>query len=208
MAAARLDAILGEYSGKVGVRWRAFPLEIINRRPAPRHIVDQEWPLIAVQESRAPCRAWPHEEYLKSTLPAFEAYSSAYEQDPEKARVFDLRVRRAFFYEGRRIDEAVVLRGIAAAAGLDSAALGRDLEAGRYRDSLMADHREAIRLRDEEGLPMTSPTLLLPTGEAFHNPFASEKRIENGKLVEVSPPPCSGEEALNGYRGILDKALR
>ncbi len=168
--------------------------------------MDQEWPLVAVQEPLCPCRAWPHEEYLASTLPAFEAYVSAYAQDPEKAQAFDLKIRRAFFYEGRRINEEEVLCALAADSGLDPGPIGEDLRAGRHRERTMEDYREAMRLRDEEGLPMTSPTLFLPSGEVIHNPYASEKRFENGRLAEVNPPPCYGEAVLEGFRGILKKA--
>ncbi len=195
-----------EFRGRIRLRWRAFPLEIINRRPAPRHIVDQEWPLVAVQEPLAPCRAWPHETYLRTTLPAFEAYASACGQDPERARAFDLKIRRGFFYEGRRIDEPDVLCAMASEAGLDPAPIRADLEAGRRREGVMADYRESMRLRDEEGLPMTSPTLILPSGEVIHNPYASEKRIQDGRLVEVHPPPCFGEEVYEGFRRILRRA--
>lgn len=206
MAAARLDAVMPEFEGRLILKWRAFPLEIINGRPAPRHIVDQEWPLVAVQEPLCPCRPFPHEEFLRTTLPAFEAYAAAFGQDPARARRFDLGIRRAFFSEGRRIDEPEVLLAIAAGAGLDPGPIRADLEASRRRGQVMEDHRESMRLRDERGLPMTSPTLILPSGEAVHNPFASPKRIEKGKLVEVLPPPCCGEAVYEGFRRILRRA--
>ncbi len=194
------------FEGKLLLRWRAFPLEVINDRPAPRHIVDQEWPLVAVQEPLAPCRGWPHDAYLRSTMPAFQAYASAYAQDPERARAYDLRLRRGFFYEGRRVDEVLVLVEIAAEAGLDPARVRADLESGKYEKAVMDDYREAMRLRDAEGLPMTSPTLILPGGEVLHNPYASEKTIEDGRLTEVHAPPAYGEAVYAGFREILSRA--
>lgn len=195
------------FEDRLTVRWRAFPLEIINGRPAPRHIVDQEWPLVAVQEPLCPCRPFPHEEFLRTTLPAFEAYESAFAQDPAGARRFDLALRRGFFFEGRRIDEPEVVLAIAAEAGLDPAPIRADLEASARRERVMEDYRESMRLRDERGLPMTSPTFILPSGEAVHNPYASPKRIEGGKLVEVLPPPCCGEAVYEGFRQILRRAV-
>lgn len=206
MAAARLDRVMPAFREKLRLKWRAFPLEIINDRPAPRHIVDQEWPLVAVQEPLAPCRSWPHDEYVRSTIPAFQACASAWTQDPEKARVFDLAIRRGFFFEGRRVDEQSVLCEIAGEAGLDADRVRSDLESGAYEEGVMDDCREAMRLRDEEGLPMTSPTLILPNGEAVHNPYASEKTIEGGKLTEVRPPPAFGEAVYEGFREILSRA--
>jgi len=189
------------------LRYRAYPLEHINQRPAPRHIVDQEWPLVAVQEPLCRCKGWPHEEYLRTTLLAFEAYESAFRQDPEKARVFDLGLRRAFFWEGRRIDDPEVICEIAGESGLDPASMRKDLEARTYEETVVADYKEAMRLRDEEGVPMTSPTLFLESGEVIHNPYASEKKIENGKITEVHPPPAYGEAVYEGFRDILKRAL-
>ena len=206
MAAARLDKVMPDFEGRLHLKWRAFPLEIINDRPAPRHIVDQEWPLIAVQEPLSPCRSWPHDEYLRTTLRAYQAYASAYEQDPEKARVYDLKIRRGFFYEGRRVDEDAVLCEMAEEAGLDASKVRADLGAGAYKEGVMDDYREAMRLRDEESMPMTSPTLIFPSGEAVFNPYASDKTIEGGKLTEVHAPPAYGEAVYAGYREILARA--
>ena len=206
MAAARLDKVMPEFEGRLNLKWRAFPLEIINDRPAPRHIVDQEWPLIAVQEPLSPCRSWPHEEYLRTTLHAYQAYASAYAQDPEKARVYDLNIRRGFFYEGRRVDEDAVLCEMAEETGLDASKVRADLESGAYEGGVMDDYREAMRLRDEEDMPMTSPTLIFPSGEAVFNPYASDKTIEDGKLTEVHAPPAYGEAVYAGYREILSRA--
>ncbi|MEK6712149.1 MAG: hypothetical protein AABZ64_16400, partial [Nitrospinota bacterium] len=200
------DAVMPEFEGRLVVKWRAFPLEVINRRPAPRHIVDQEWPLVAVQEPLCPCRPFPHAEFLRTTLPAFEGYASAFGQDQARARRFDLALRRAFFYEGRRIDEPGVVVEVAEACGLDPAPIRADLERGARREQVMEDYRESMRLRDEGGLPMTSPTLILPSGEVLHNPYASPKRIEKGKLVEVLPPPAYGREVYEGFRRILARA--
>ena len=208
MAAARLDKVMPEFREKLHLKWRAFPLEVINDRPAPRHIVDQEWPLIAVQEPLSPCRSWPHEEYLRTTILAFQAYASAYAQDPEKARVYDLKIRRGFFYEGRRVDEDAVLCEMAEEAGLDASRVRADLESSAYAKGVMDDYREAMRLRDEEGMSMTSPTLILPDGEAVFNPYASDKTIEGGNLTEVHAPPAYGEAVYTGYREILARAAR
>lgn len=169
--------------------------------------MDQEWPLVAVQEPLCLCRGWPHEEYLRTTLLAFEAYESAYVQNPEKARVYDLNIRRAFFYQGRRIDEENVLCEIATESGLDSGPIEAELGDRKYKNTIIDDYREAMRLRDDEGLPMTSPTLFLESGEVIHNPFASAKKIENGKITEVHAPSAYGEAVYEGFRKILGRAL-
>ena len=199
--------MLPDFAGRVQLKWRAFPLEVINNLPAPRHIVDQEWPLVAVQEPLAPCRAWPHQDYLRTTMPAFEAYTSVFSQDAAAAQVFDLKLKWAFFYEGRRIDEAEVVCEVAREMGLDAAPIRADLASQKHREAVMADYRESMRLRDDVGLPMTSPTLLLPSGEALHNPYASAKRFQEGKLTEVHAPPAYGEAVYEGFRAILRRAV-
>ncbi|MFC1491171.1 hypothetical protein ACFLQ0_01095, partial [Nitrospinota bacterium] len=100
-----------------------------------------------------------------------------------------------------------VLCEVASESRLDPAPIRADLETRKYGETVRADYKESMRLRDEEGIPMTSPTLFLASGEVIHNPFASEKTIENGKLTEVHPPPAYGGEVYEGFREILRKAL-
>ncbi|MBT3821909.1 MAG: hypothetical protein HOG04_10985, partial [Nitrospinaceae bacterium] len=100
-----------------------------------------------------------------------------------------------------------VLQEIAAESGLDPAPIGADLETRKNEQIIVDDYQEAMRLRDEEGLHMTSPTLFLASGEVVYNPYASEKKIENGKITEVYPPSAYGEAVYEGFRDILKRAL-
>ena len=55
---------------------------------------------------------------------------------------------------------------------------------------------------------MTSPTLILPNGEFYYNPFATEKTFNEDKvMIILKQPEKTGEEALEGYREILRRAL-
>ena len=138
---------------------------------------------------------------------AFEAYECAFRQDSEKARIFDLALRRAFFWEGRRIDEVEVICEIASESSLNHVLMRKDLKTRTYEEAILSDYKEAIRLRDERGIPMTSPTLFLESGEVIHNPYASEKKFEDGKITEVRPPSVYGEAVYDGFRNILKRAL-
>lgn len=202
-----MDHVWKEFEELVNLSWRAFPLEIINNRPAPKHIVDQEWPLVAVQEPLAPCIAWPHEEYLSTTLLAYEAYKSAFVQSPLKSRIFDLKLRRAFFYEGRRIDKNDVLCEIASESNLEVDKIRNDLECRKFKKAVMEDYKDSMNLRDNHNIPMTSPTLIFPNGKFVHNPYASDKKIKNGKLTEVHAPIAYGEDVYQGFRRILRDGL-
>lgn len=210
MASARLKAIFPEFRDKLTLHWRAYPLEVINSHPAPRHIVDQEWPHVMKEEPLAECRPWGCRDYNypDTSYLAFEAYECAFAQDPARAFDFSHRVRRAFFYESRWMHMRNTLLEIAGEAGLDVDRLAGDFDSGRYKGRVMIDCREALRMRDEEGRPMTSPTLVLPNGEVYHNPFATPHTFnEKKEFVVLKPPERTGEAALEGYREILRRAL-
>lgn len=208
MASARLYRLKEEWHDKVTLRWRAFPLEVIDQTPPPRHIIDQEWPHVAHEEPLAVCRPWDVPGYPSSTYMAFEAYNCAFAQDPWCAFEFDYRIRRALYGESRWIQLRHVLLDIAAEAGLDLARFTRDFDSGRFKAQVMHDCQEALRLRDAAGYAMTSPTLLLSNGESYHNPFATRHAFNAaGEMVILTPPERTGEAALEGYRMLLQRAL-
>jgi protein-disulfide isomerase-like protein with CxxC motif len=152
--------------------------------------------------------AWDTWGYPYSTFVAFEAYNCAFAQDPVRAFDFDYRVRRALYYERRWIQLRNVLVQIAHEAGLELDRFTQDLDSGRYKAQVMEDCREALRMRDEAGHAMTSPTIVLPNREVFHNPFATRHRFDaDGKMVVLVPPERTGEAAFEGYRDIIRRAL-
>ncbi len=117
-------------------------------------------------------------------------------------------MRRALYHESRWIHLRNTLIEIAGEAGLDVDRFTKDFDNGTYKRRIMEDCREALRMRDEEGRPMTSPTFVLPNGEVYHNPFGAEKAFdENGILRVVKPAGKTGEAALEGYREILLQAV-
>ncbi|MGH7669021.1 MAG: hypothetical protein ACRENQ_05965 [Gemmatimonadaceae bacterium] len=84
-------------------RTRAFPLELPRGESAPRDILEQEWWLASTQELAAEFNPYPGDDWPTTTLPAFDAVECAAEQGESARRDYDLRVRRAFFAEGRNI---------------------------------------------------------------------------------------------------------
>ncbi len=208
MASARLRAIFPEYQDRLSIRYRAFPLDVINGRPVPRFIVDQEWPWVANEEPLCLFRPWSNQGYPDSSLLTFEAYECAYAQDHTKAFDLDYRIRRAFFFESRWIHLRNTLLEVAKESDLDMARFTDDFDTGRYKARIMIDCNEALRKRDEENFPMTSPTLILNNGEFYCNPFASEKFFNESKVMIITKSSeKTGELALDGYREILDRAL-
>ena len=144
--AVRLNAVRPEYAGRVRLRTRPFPLEI-GGDPAPRDILDQEWWLAALQEPLAEFAPYQGDDWPTTTLPAFEAAWAAVQQGEAAGHDYDLRVRRAFFAQGRNIGRRAVLLDLAKEAGLDLAQeTGLDLE------------RSAATSRARRGVPPSWPS--------------------------------------------------
>ena len=87
----------------------------------PRDILEQEWRLAALQEPAAKFAPYEGDDWPATTLPAFEAAWCAARQGEAAFIDYDLRIRRAFFAEGRNIGRIEVLTEIAKEAGLDMA---------------------------------------------------------------------------------------
>jgi len=117
----RLEKILPEYQGKVRLRERAFPLEIYGGGPPDRKELELEMWLAALQEPEANFKPFEGNDWPSTTLPAFEAAWSAFQMDEIAGHEFDLRIRQAFFAEGRNIGRREVMLDLAREAGLDMA---------------------------------------------------------------------------------------
>src|SRR5688500_11085292 len=115
-----------EFQGRAKLRIRSFPLEPIAGESAPRAILDQEGWLAAIQEPAAAFAPYQGDDWPTTTLPAFEAAWCAARQGEEAHATFDLRVRHAFFAEGRNIGRWDILREIAGEVGLDRQRFDQD----------------------------------------------------------------------------------
>ncbi len=199
----RLHRIEREYQGRVIVRTRAFPLEIAGAPGVPRDILEQEWWLAAIQEPEAEFKPYTGADWPSSTLPAFEAAWCAAQQAEDAGRDFDLRVRRAFFAEGRNIGRREVLFDIAQEAGLDANQFTRAFDSGTGRAAVFEEHqlgREQYRVRG-------TPTLMLADGTRLRHPIAFPM-LRNRRVVGVAPLPCCGEGCLDAIRALFEQALK
>ena len=113
VAAVRLHHVLPEFEGRARLRVRPFPLEVMGDEAAPRRILEQEWWLAAIQEPAAAFAPYPDDDWPTTTLPAFDAAWAARNQGQAIGMDYDLRVRQAFFAEGRNIGRPEVLFDIA-----------------------------------------------------------------------------------------------
>ena len=203
MAAVRLHAIMPEFRGRANFRIRPFPLELIDGESAPRDILEQEWWLAAIQEPAATFAPYRGDDWPTTTLPAFEAAWCAARQGEEAFANYDLRVRHAFFAEGRNIGRWEVLREIAEEVGLDRQRFDQDAASGEARPAVV----EEARLGRERYRVRGTPTLMLADGTKLRHPIAYP-HMEERKVVSVAALPCCAEDCLDATRAVIDQAVQ
>lgn len=183
-------------------RTRAFPLELLRGESAPRDVLEQEWWLAAIQEPGAAFAPYPSDDWPTTTLPAFDAVWCATEQGQSAGRDYDLRVRRAFFAEGRNIGRPEVLFDLARDAGLDIERFRAAWDSGAARAAVLAEAEEA---RTRYGVRGT-PTLMLPDGSRLKLPIAFP-HLKNRRIVAMDPAPCIGAACDDVIRALFERAL-
>jgi predicted DsbA family dithiol-disulfide isomerase len=197
----RLHHVLPEYQGRVGLRVRPFPLEMIGEAAQPG-ILQQEWWLAAIQEPLAEFKPSLGGDWPTSTLPAFEVAWCALQQSEMAFFDLDVLIRRAFFAEGRNIGRRDVVLELARTVGVDTNSMTAELDSGRPREAVL---REA-RLGQERYQVRGTPTVMLADGTKLRHPIAFA-RMREERVVGVMPLPCSGEECLQATRALFERAL-
>ena len=198
----RLHRVIPEYEGRVILKVRPFPLEVAGSGPAPRDILEQEWWLAAIQEPAADFAPYEGDDWPATTLPAFEASWCAFRQDGEAGHDYDLRVRRAFFAEGRNIGRPQVLLEVAEETGLDARHFERAFKSGEAREAVL----EECRSGNERYRVRGTPTMMLPEGTRLRHPITFPT-IKERKVVGVKPLACCGEGCLDATRDLFEEAL-
>lgn len=202
VTAVRLQESLATYQERVRVRMRAFPLEVYGSGPAPRDILDQERWLAAIQEPKAEFAPFEGDDWPTTTLPAFEAFWSAAQQDEALALDYDLRIRHAFFAESRNIGRREVLIELAEAVGLNMAEFLRLFESGTAREAVLNEGqlgREQYRVRG-------TPSLMLADGTRLKPPLAFPKFVDD-RIVSIGQLPCHGAECYAATDALFERAL-
>lgn len=150
---------------------RAYPAELIDRRPTPKDVIDGEVSAIAAGHPELGWHPWPGPDaaYPVTTLLALEAVQAAKSPDcgglPGSEQL-DAALRRAFLVEGRCISlYPVVVETARTCPLLDVAELLDALAAGAGRAKVMAQWATAMR-----GGVAGSPHLFTAGGFAEHSP--------------------------------------
>ncbi|GAA4688723.1 dithiol-disulfide isomerase [Streptomyces chumphonensis] len=148
---------------------RAFPLELFNARPTPKHILDPEVAAVAAVEPALRWRPWsrPDAEYAVTTLLAMEAVQAVKHLDGYAASdQLDAALRHALYAESRCVSVHTEVVAVAARCPLvDAARLEDALRRGTHRADVFAQWEES-RSPAVQG----SPHLFLPDGSDVHNP--------------------------------------
>jgi predicted DsbA family dithiol-disulfide isomerase len=208
VTAYRLRQLREEYRGKVTISYKSLALEYVNRRPTPKPILDNETPILMLEESEIPYQPWhaPLSEWPVTMWPAFEAIKCAERQSSDAAADLDWAIRSAFFAESQCISMRHVLFALAEKTRLDMPRFAEDFDNGVTKRKVLEEAQEGWERLKVEG----SPTFVLPSGEQLSYPALPKVTLDerqHARLVAVEPAPCQGRESLDMLRGILDRAL-
>jgi predicted DsbA family dithiol-disulfide isomerase len=202
IAAVRLHKILPEYEGRVRVRTRAFPLEVYGGGPPNRKELELEIWLAALQEPAAVFKPFK-EDWPTTTLPAFEAAWCAFQQGEAIGHDFDLRIRTAFFAEGRNIGSREIMLELAHEAGLDLSHFRKLFNSGEARDAIL----EEGRVGQEIYKVHSTPTIMLSNGKKLRHPIAYPN-IQNDTILSVGKLPCCGKSCYDATRVLFEQTLK
>jgi predicted DsbA family dithiol-disulfide isomerase len=173
LALHTLHAAAAARGREVLVNHRAFPLELFNRMPTPKLIVDAEVVVIGGRHPELGWRPWqaPESTYPVTTLPALEAVQAAKDPSvggPRASDELDTALRAAFFADHACISIPSVLLDVAAdCEHVDAAALADAVARGAGRAEVYRDWRIA------QGPAINgSPHVVTAAGFTRHNPGA------------------------------------
>jgi hypothetical protein len=177
-------------------------LEVADGEAAPRGIPEQDWWLAAPQEPTARCAPFQGDEWPTKKLPAFAAVWCATQQNEDLARVYDLRIRQAFFAESRDSGRRDVLLMLAE-VGLDRQAFAHAFDSGAARVNVLEERRVGRGQYRVRG----TPTLMLADGTGLRPPVAVPVMRER-EVVAFGKLPRCGEGCLDAIRALVEQALQ
>jgi len=208
VTAYRLRRLREEYRGRLTIAYKSLALEYVNRRPTPKPILDNETPILLLQEPEIPYQPWhaPLSEWPVTMWPAFEAIKCAERQGQDIAAELDWAIRTAFFAESQCISMRHVLLALAEKVGLDMPRFAEDFDSGVTKGQVLQEAQEGWERLKVEG----SPTFVLPSGEQVSYPALPKVTLDeqqHARVVKVEPAPCQGHGCLDVLRGMLDRSL-
>jgi predicted DsbA family dithiol-disulfide isomerase len=180
---------------------RAFPLELFNRRPTPKSVIDVEVTVIAGLVPELGWRLWSGSDasYAVTMLPALTAVQAAKQQSVGGLRAsdeLDTALRRAFYEEARCISiHAEILDVAERCPSVFVPALDKALQRGEGTKEVFDQWRTARELPVQG-----SPHIFVGDTYAEHNP---------GVDYQWTAPPGKGFPRFDDYdRGWADTVLQ
>lgn len=170
---------------------RAWPLEWVNERATPRHVVEPETAVLAQHEpdlfSKFRGDSWP-----STLLPAFELVAAARRvAGVRAAEDVDYHVRLRFFRHSADVALRHELRRALDDAGMDAAAMLEAWRSEPVRADVVAD-LEAGRALPIQG----SPQIFWPDGSTTHNPGMTDHTWVRGIPRIATTDPGAAERLL------------
>lgn len=207
VSAYRLRKLRGEYRDRLVIEHKSLALEYVNKRPTPKPILDNETPLLMLEEPEIAYQPWhaSASEWPVTMWPAFEAIKCAERQSYELASELDWGIRVAFFAESRCISMRHVLFELAEQVGLDMKRFSSDFDHGVAKIQVLEEAQEGWERLKVQG----SPTFVLPSGKQFSYlglPDVKLDEHQHCRVVSFKPAPCKGNECLNLYRQMFAEA--
>ena len=211
LTAYRVRKLLPEYRGRVEVAYRSLALEYVNRQPTPKPILDNETPVLLLEEPDIPYQPWhaPESQWPVTMWPTFEAIKCGERQGQDFAAELDWALRVAFFAESRCISMRHVLLDLAEGIGLEMDRFRQDFDAGVAKRQVLEEAQTGWERLKVEG----SPTLVLPAGEQrsyldLGLPKVKLDEERHYRLAAVDSARCRGDACLDLLRAAFDVAAR
>lgn len=208
LTAFRLRKLRDEYRGRVTIAYKCLPLEYVNKCPTPKLLLENEVPMLMLEEPDIPYQPWhaPDSEWPVTMWPAFEAIKCAERQGAAQAAELDWAIRVAFFAESRCISMRHVLFELAEQAGLDMRQFSADFDGGVAKRQVLYEAQEGWEQLKVNG----SPTFVLPSGKQVSDlalPQVQLDEQQHYRVVALEPAPCRGAGCLELIRKLFDEAL-
>lgn len=208
LTAYRLCQLREEYRGRITIVYKSLALEYVNQQPTPKPMLDNELPLLMLEEPSIPYQPWhrPLSEWPVTMWPAFEAVKCAERQGHDQASALDWAIRSAFFGKNRCIAMRHVLFALAEEVGLAMKQFVDDFDRGVTKHMVLQETHTGW----EELQVAGSPTFVLPSGKQINYlalPKVSLDFQQHARPVALQPAPCSAEACLDLFRDMFNEAL-
>jgi len=154
VAAVRLHRLKEEYSDRIAIVWKSFPLIAEGTKREFTPYIAKHWKRAGEEEPSIKFTPWPEKSPMPSaSMPGLVANKCAQAQGEVAFENYHLAVFRAYFEQGRDISEKAVLLSLAEENGLDKDRFAADYENEAIRLEILTEYQGARSAGDFSGIP-------------------------------------------------------